>query len=413
MNILGINAFGENPSACLVRDGVLTSFCNEERFNRLKGSYGLFPSRSVLWCLKSQGLKLQDINKIAFYWGCHKYPGKMFMNLAKIKINLLTKKSYKYESSINAGGNFFNVLEQLGKFSPGHIKKSIRDHLRIFGHKGPIPEIEFVDHHIAHAYQTYYQSPFEKAIILIVDGHGEEDCVSGYSIQEGTLRKVFGYDIPYSLGWFYGAFTAYLGFIANRDEGKLMGLAAYGEKRKNNNPWLSRLDKILRVTPDGFEIDPLFLKFGGNEFHSRFTDHLVKYITSFNPDLTPIGVNEFAIKDGEKINKYLLDDYIDLAYAVQTRLEEALASLVARLVQETGIKNLCLAGGVAMNCKANSYIYEHTDINNIFIHPASSDDGSCIGASFYVAEQFGDNIKNNKNTLKPLQPGPSYCGRCC
>ena len=194
MDILGINAFGENPSACIVRDGVLTSFCAEERLNRLKGSNGLFPSHSVSWCLKSNGLVLQDIDKIAFYWGCQKYPGRMFMEFVKIKLNLLTKSSHKYKSSINSNSSVFTAIEQLSKFSPGNIEQKIRDYLRTFGHKGPIPKIEFVEHHIAHAYQTYYQSPFKNAAILIVDGHGEENSVSGYSMLNGNLKKVFGYN---------------------------------------------------------------------------------------------------------------------------------------------------------------------------------------------------------------------------
>ena len=178
----------------------------------------------------------------------------MFLNFLKIKLNLLSKSSYKYKSSINYSGSIFTAIEQFTKFSPGNIEGKIRDSLRTFGHKGPIPKIEFVEHHLAHAYQVYYQSPFKDAAILIVDGHGEENSVSGYSMLDGNLKNIFGYDIPYSLGWFYNAFTAYLGFLANRDEGKLMGLAAYGEERKENNPWIERFDKIIKISNDGFEL---------------------------------------------------------------------------------------------------------------------------------------------------------------
>lgn len=405
MIILGLNAFGENPSACLIIDGVLTSFCHEERFTRLKGSFGLFPSHAVNWCLKSQDLHLQDVDRIAFSWGCQNYPGNMMLHLAKVKLNLIGKSPYIHKSSINEESNLWSVIEYLYQHSPSTIKREIRDYLRSFGHKGPIPKIEFVDHHISHAYQTYYQSPFKDAVILVADGSGEKNCVSGFSMQNGELRKIYGFDVPQSLGWFYGGFTAYLGFHANRDEGKLMGLAALGEHRKKDNPWLERLNKILSVTKEGFELDPFYFKFGGNEFHPRFTDHLVKYITSFNPNLIPIGTNEFIEKDGSLINKYLLDEYVDIAYAVQTRLEEVMLSLVRRLVGETNIKNLCLAGGVCMNCKTNGYIFDHAGIDNIFVHPASSDDGSSIGAGFYVAKNVSD---NPRNILKHVQLGPSF-----
>ena len=408
MNILGINAFGENPSACIVIDGKLLNFCAEERFNRLKNSNSLFPSHSISWCLRNNGLVLQDIDKIAYYWGCHKYPQKMFFELSNIKFKLLFKKKYKYKSSINATNHFFDAIEQLTKFSPGNIEKKIRDNLRYFGHKGPIPKIEFVDHHIAHAYQTFYQSPFTESAILIVDGHGEEDAITGYKMKNGILKKEFGYKIPFSLGWFYSAFTAYLGFLPNRDEGKVMGLAAYGESRKSNNPWIERISKILKVTNTGFELNPLFLKFGNNEYNPRYTDSLVKYITSFDPELTPISYGETFEKNGQIFMKYLQKKYIDLAFAVQTQIEKALAVLANQLWYKTSQKNICLAGGVAMNCKANSYIFDNTNFENIFIHPASSDDGSCIGAAFFIAKEFDKSFNENKNILNHVQIGPSY-----
>ncbi len=406
MIILGINAFGLNPSACLIRDGVLEAFCQEERLTRLKGSYGFFPSLAVTWCLKSLGLTLQAVDRIAFSWGCHKYPGKMMLHLAKVSMRLVGRRWRGHGSGMDLTKLYLSTTEYLNSYNPRMIESKIRDYLHAFGHKGPVPKIEFVDHHISHAYQAYYQSPFRDAVILIVDGSGEENCVSAFSMRNGTLRKVYGFDIPQSLGWFYGGFTAYLGFHPNRDEGKLMGLAALGERSRDDNPWLQRLNKILCVTKDGFELDPLYFKFGSNEFHSRFTDRLVNYVTSFDPDLVPISVNELATKDdGAVVSKYLLEGYVDLAYAVQTRLEEVLANLVRRLIRETNIRDLCLAGGVCMNCKANGYIADRSGVDEVFVHPASSDDGTCIGAGFYVAGNEGD---DPRNVLKHTQLGPSY-----
>jgi len=405
MIILGINAFGHNPSACLIQEGILLSFCQEERLTRLKGSFGFFPSKAIDWCLRSNGISLQHVDKIAYSWDCTKYPGKMMVNLAKIKIRLLGKSPYIEPSSINQKGNVWSAFEYLQFYTPNSIKEKIRDHLRTAGHMGPIPKIVFVEHHVAHAYQTYYQSPFQDSIILIVDGSGEENCVSGFFIKNGKMRKLFGFDIPQSLGWFYGGFTAYLGFCADRDEGKLMGLAAMGESRKLNNPWIERLDAVLKITEDGFKMNPLFFKFGGNEYHPRYTDHLVKYITSFNPELEPVNFDEKIKFNGSLINKYLLCEYVDLAYAVQTKLEQTMNTLVNRLVKETGIKNLCLAGGVSLNCKVNGFILENSQIENIFVHPASSDDGSSIGAGFFVSEAEGE---NPRNTLEHVQYGPRF-----
>ena len=241
--------------------------------------------------------------------------------------------------------------------------------------------------------------------MLVVDGSGEEKCVSGFSFTENGHSNVFSLDIPQSLGWYYSGFTSYLGFRPNRDEGKMMGLAAFGEKKKENNPWFEVLDKILKVTDNGFELDPTYFKFGGNEYHPRFTDKLVRLITSHNRDLQPVGVDEIIDFNGKKNHKYLLDDYVNLAYAVQTRLEEAMGSLARFLVKKTSINDLCLAGGVSMNCKVNSYILKDSGINDIFVHPASTDDGSCIGAAFYISKEMG---YNPRNILKNVQLGPSF-----
>jgi carbamoyltransferase len=402
--VLGLSTFGENPSACLVRDGKLVAFCQEERLNRLKNSTGFFPSSAVNWCLRDQGLKLGDVDRIAVSWDCTKYPWQMFMHLAQVKFGL-KDGGYQQRSSIQHGGGLVAAVEYLNKHTVGSFESGIRDHLRIEGHKGPIPKIEFVGHHLSHAYQTYYQSAFDEAGILVVDGSGEENCVSAYHAKSGNIRKVFGYDIPYSLGWFFGGFTAYLGFRANRDEGKLMGLAALGEVRRNSNPWIERLDKIVKPTRDGFEMDPTYFKFGGNELHPRYTDQLFKFVTTYDPGLVPIGVNERAQKNGATIHKYLLDEYVDLAFAVQTKLEEVLVSLTNRLVRETGAKKLCVAGGVAMNCKANGHVLDHAGLEDIFVHPASSDDGVAIGAAFIVSQRGGHDVRN---VLEHAQWGPKF-----
>jgi carbamoyltransferase len=405
MIILGINAFSYNPSACLVRDGILTSFCQEERLNRLKGSHGLFPSKAVSWALSSQGLTLADIDRIAFSWGCNKYPSRMLFSLAKSYIGQVRRKRRAVRSSINVSGSKWAALEMFQLYLPDQVKRRIRDHLRADGHKGPIPPVEFVEHHLSHAYQAYYQSSFEDAVALVADGSGEENCVSGYRIKNGEFKKILGYDIPQSLGWYYGGFTAYLGFHANRDEGKLMGLAALGECRKDSNPWIERLAKVIRVSDGGFEIDPVFFKFGGNEFHPRYTDHLALYMTSFDDALQPVGVNESVQEGSRRIEKYLQAGYVDLAYAVQYHLESALLALVRKLVTETGIKNLCLSGGVAMNCKANGRIADEGIVDDIFIHPAAADEGACIGAALCVAARSGE---HPRNILVHTQFGPSY-----
>lgn len=405
MIVLGLSAFGENPSACLVVDGKLVAFCQEDRFTRLKGSHGQFPTQAVGWCLASRGLTLGDVSRIAVGWGCDKYPWQMMVYLARMAWDC-RGQGYVHPPTITHPGGAGPVLDYLYRHTPGNYERRIRDALRASGHSARIPPIDFVEHHRAHAVSAFAQSPFAEAAVLVVDGSGEERTVTGFTARNNAvLRQVFAYDVPHSLGWFYAAFTAYLGFHPSRDEGKVMGLAAFGEERKNRNPWIEWLDRVLLVTPGGFELDPLFVKSGGNEFHPRFTDHLYRYVTSRAPELTPVGVGEMARRNGSIVARYLLDGYVDLAYAVQRRLEEALVALVRRLVRETGMRRICLAGGVAMNCKANHAIEESAGVEEVFVHPAASDDGTAIGAALAVAADGADDVRN---PLVNPQLGPSY-----
>jgi carbamoyltransferase len=404
MVILGISTFFENPAACLVVDGVLRAFCQEERFTRLKGSFGHFPTRAVSWLLSSSGLKLVDVDRIAVSWDCKKYPWRMLRHLAGVKFRLPGGTAQDPSSLARSNGNNSAFLYLLNH-TPAVFEQGIRDHLRDAGHKGRIPRIVFVPHHEAHAYQAFHQSPFSEAGVLVVDGSGEEKTVSAYHFHPSGRRRCFDIEVPQSLGWFYGAFTAYLGFHANRDEGKLMGLSALGFERRGDNPWLERLDKVLRVGKDGFELDPTFLKFGGNEHHPRFTDRLRRWILSHDRRLEPVGVGELAPGEPVPRSKYLLPEYIDLAYAVQDHLEQALLAVARRLKRECGSPRLCLAGGVVMNCKANGRLLDESGFEDVFIHPASSDDGAAIGAAFYAAEAEG---RLAPNPLSHVQWGPSY-----
>jgi carbamoyltransferase len=406
MVVLGINAFEENPSACLVMDGKLVAFCEEERLIRLKGAYGHFPNRAVEWCLTSNNLALGDVGRIAVSWDCLKYPKKMMWHLCKTRMKYARRPFYA-ASSIPYRDSAFSAFETLYLHCPSTFSRKIRDNLRASGHVGPIPEISFISHHLSHAYQTYFQSPFRNASVLVVDGSGEENCVSGYCVMDGNFKKVLEYDIPQSLGWFYSGFTGYFGFRPSMEEGKLMGLSAFGKVRSAQNPWLERLDRILKVSQGGYEIDPYFFKFGGNESHGRFTDELARYITSFNPRLTPIGRLDIMNNAGSREQglRYLDPDYVDLAWAVQARMEEALAALAKRLIAMTGLRNLCLAGGVAMNCKANGVIAALSEVDDLFVHPASSDAGACIGAAFVEAERHGFPVRN---ILQNAQFGPSF-----
>lgn len=405
MVILGLNAFGQNPSACIVRDGRMESFCQEDRFTRLKGSTGHFPSRAVAWCLQQGGLTIADVSRLAFAWDCTKYPWHVAGHLLRAGLRPQRGRNGSGGGLRGHLTRVDTVTDYLTAHTPTRIRRQVLEALRTAGHGGTIPPLHFIDHHRAHALQAFYHSPFRSAAVLIADGSGEEHCVSGYHMKNGRLRRLFSVDVPFSLGWYYAAFTAYLGFLPNRDEGKLMGLAAYGEPRREQNPWLERLDRVLRVTRDGYHLEAGFLKGTDHSHHPRYTDALAQFITGYDPGLTPVRYGETTGSGDDARARYLLPGYVDLAYAVQSRLEEAVLGLAERVLGETGENALCLAGGVFMNCKVNGTVLARKPGIRLFVHPAAGDEGSCIGAAFAVAEDAGDHPVNHP---PPLQPGPAF-----
>jgi carbamoyltransferase len=200
MKIIGINAFGQNPSSCLVIDKELKGFSHEERFNRQKCSHGLFPINTIKWLLKSNQLNLCDIDYIAFNWDCYKYPSHELFNLVsqriKIEFSAFEKPQRKHKFQFQ---NRSGIIDYLRLYSPNNIRRKISDELSMLGND-KIPDIEFVNHHLCHAYQAYCHSPFSDAIVLVADGHGEESTISGYSVINSEFKKILDYKVPFSLG---------------------------------------------------------------------------------------------------------------------------------------------------------------------------------------------------------------------
>jgi len=404
MYILGIIGFGENPAACLLRDGKIISFAEEERFTRLKGSDGMFPIWAVKFCLKFANINIEEVDKIAFGWQTKKYPWKMLSNFS---YNYLKYRKYKGTSTTRkyTSSGFTTAIGTLLEYSPKIINDKILAAMRYGGIKGDLPEIVYVDHHIAHAYSTYFCSDFNKAGILTMDGSGENICTQLAFAENDRIDVVEEYKLPHSLGWFYAAITEYLGFQPYRDEGKVMGLAALGEARKNNNKWIAPLREIITIENDFYEVDPTYTKFGSHYFGNRYTDKLVKLITSIDSSTVPIGYGEKINVNGEIKSKYLLETYIDLAWAAQDLLESAGIMLARKLVNNYNVENICIAGGVGMNCKMNGEILRKSGAKNIFVQPASSDSGTALGAAMYVAKNLGENIRNPLNNV---YMGPGY-----
>ncbi len=394
MIVLGLFAFGTNPGACLLRDGRLLAFAEEERFARVKGAPGAFPGGAVAFCLRRGGIELGEVDRIAFGWDAHKYPYRMLGRLAWQLVRW----------GGGSGGAATSALSYLVGNSPGHIRDGIRLGLRAHGVAGEVPEIEFVAHHLCHAYSAYFCSPFEDALVLTFDGSGEDVCtqVATGSGERLAVRETI--PIPHSLGWFYAAFTAYFGFTPYRHEGKLMGLAALGHERAASNPWPERLSRVLDVRGGSYEVDPTFTRLGHHSFAERFTDKLAELVTGFDADLPPVLPDRRGAGNGGGA-PYLGPGYVDLAFGVQRKLEEAALAVAEDAARRFPHRRLCVSGGVGLNCKLNGALLASGLFDEVFVQPASHDAGTALGAAMVVAEAAGDPIRN---TLAHAHFGPAF-----
>ncbi len=403
MNILGVYGFGMNPAACLIVDGVCAAFAEEERFTRFKVSEGLFPSRAAAFCLAHAKLSLSDIDRIAFGWDVRKYPWKMLGNFSGNFLKYGLRGVKRHPGA--ADSSWYSVMEGLTDFHAGRIRPGIVEGLRSAGFTGDIPPVEFVGHHLAHAYSAFCCSGFPRAGILTIDGHGEELCTQLAVGDAGGIRITDTYEMPHSLGWFYAAVTEYLGFIPYRDEGKLMGLAALGEARKGSNPWIEVLSRIIKTGNGTYSVDPRYTLLGSHYYGKRFTDALVELITAADPSAMPIAYGEKALINGKMQSKYLMDVYVDIAFAAQELLERAAVMLAKKLVVDHKVDDLCVAGGVGLNCKMNGEILRRSGCRNIYVQPAASDAGTALGAALFVAHRNGE---RSAMPLRDVYQGPGY-----
>jgi carbamoyltransferase len=302
------------------------------------------------------------------------------------------------------GATLLSAVSNLLKYTPSRLSEDIRLGLRAQGLGGDVPPIEFVPHHVCHAYSAYFCSPFDEAVVLTLDGSGEDVCTQVAVGRGERLSVQETIPIPHSLGWFYAAFTAYLGFAPYRDEGKFMGLAGLGHARAADNPWPERLSAVLSVQDGSYAVDPTYTRFGEHSHAERFTDALAALITRFDPELRPVLPGECSAAAGGR-SRYLAPAYVDLAWGVQALLEQAAATLAERAQRTHGVANLCVAGGVGLNCKMNGALLERTPFERIFVQPACYDAGAAIGAALVVAQSGGDAIRN---TLRDAYLGPGW-----
>lgn len=367
MNILGLSCFYHDSAACLLKNGEIIAAAQEERFSRKKHD-PRFPKKAIQYCLAEGKIIADDLNYIVFY-------DKPFMTFERLLLSYLTVAPKGIRSWLEA------MPLWLGQKL--HLPKILRKEI---GYEG---EVLYTEHHESHAASAFYPSPFDESAILTVDGVGEWATAS-YGFGKGkdiTLLKELHF--PDSLGLLYSAFTYFTGFRVNSGEYKLMGLAPYGEAKYKD----LILSELIDVKEDGsIRLNLSYFDFLGG---LRMTS--VKFAELFGgPPRKP----ESEITRRE----------MDLAASIQTVCEEIVMKMVTHVYKETGICNLCLAGGVALNCVANGRVLREGPFEDIWIQPAAGDAGGALGAAFSVWHRLLDRDRPEPQR-RDLQQG-SYFGPC-
>jgi len=360
MNILGINAYHGNASAAIVSDGRLVAAVEEERFNRVKYAAG-FPAQAIRYCLKEAGVTLGEIDHVAV-------PRNPYARLGTKLYYALRMPSFARDRA-KVLRKFTGIPEALGQALEMDPKK-----LAARFHR--------VEHHQAHLASSFYCSPFEQAALLSADGLGDFASTM-WGTGSGNRMKIDGaVAFPHSLGLFYSGVTQYLGFLKFGDEYKVMGLAAYGEPEQ-----MDVFREMVRFNADS----------NGNGFRlglDFFTHHRTGPVMSWaEADQTPTLGKMFSDEMARRLGPVrtpaepLEDRHRNLAASLQARLEEVYLGILRKLAAETGLKTLCLAGGVAFNCVANGKIFDATPFEQVYVHPAAGDAGLAVGAALYVWHQ--------------------------
>jgi len=341
VNILGISCYYHDSAAALVRDGQLVAAAEEERFNREK-HYNGFPEQAIAYCLREGGIGVEELDHIAFY-------EKPLLKFDRILETILAEWPRSYRAWLMALPRWLTDRLHTG-----------RDFQRRLGVD---KEILYGQHHLAHAASAFLVSPFEEAAILTADGVGEW-ATTAWGLGRGTeieLRQEL--DFPHSVGLLFSAITAYLGFRVNDAEWKVMGLAPYGEPR-----FVDHFRRIVDVKEDGsIRLD---LRYFAHTYSTRRT---------FNRRWERLFGQPQRRREAE-----LTDFHRDVARSGQQMVEEIMVRMARHAQRETGLKKLCVAGGVGLNCVANWRMLREAGFDDIFIQPAAGDAGAALGTAFYI-----------------------------
>lgn len=351
MYILGISAFYHDSAACIVKDGEIIAAAQEERFTRKKHDHN-FPQKAIEYCLKEAGINAKELDLVAFY-------DKPFLKFERLLETYLTFAPIGFQSFIKAIPLW--IKEKLW------MKEMIKVKL---GYEG---KVIFPEHHESHAASAFYPSPFQKAAIITMDGVGEWTTTS-FGFGDGNdIQLLADIKFPHSLGLLYSAFTYYTGFKVNSGEYKVMGLAPYGEPKYKQLIY----DHLIDVKEDGsFRMNMEYFNYcqgltmTNEKFHKLFGG--------------PPRVPETKLTQKE----------MDLACSLQEVTEEIVLKIGNHVYKATGLKDVCLAGGVALNCVANGRLLREGPFENIWIQPAAGDAGGALGAALIGWYKYFDNSRN-------------------
>ena len=370
--ILGISAFYHDSAAALIIDGKIVAAAQEERFTRKKHDSS-YPFHAVEFVLKFSGFKLSEIDHVVFY----EKPFLKFERLLETYVALAPRGFKQFTKSMPAW-----LREKL--FQKNLLMKLLSAHDKNFKDE---KKIFFSEHHLSHAASAYYPSPFNEAIILTADGVGEWATTTVAIGKNNKLDIKKEIHFPHSLGLLYSAFTYYIGFKVNSGEYKLMGLAPYG------NPIYKKiiLDNLIDIKDDG--------SFRLNQKYFNYATGLTMTNSKFH--------NLFG-KEPRDSNKNQIEQFhMDIAASIQNVTEEIMLKICNSLKKEYNIENLCLAGGVALNCVANGKILEEKIFKNIWIQPAAGDAGGSLGAALAIWYDKNERFAN-KDQMKGSYLGPIY-----
>lgn len=342
MYILGVSCFYHDAAAALIQDGRLVAATEEERLSRKKHD-SRFPHLASEWCLKTAGITIRDVDYVVFY----EKPFTKFERIIKTNLASFPRSSVLFARSMATW-----LGEKLW------MEAIIREQL------GYDREILYVEHHMSHAASAYFCSPFDEAAILSVDGVGEWTTTATGTARGSDIRLEEELRFPHSIGLLYSAFTAFLGFEVNEGEYKVMGMAPYGQPK-----YVDKIHKIVKIHDDGsFWLDMDYFAY----HRTHDTSFSRKFVDLFGKPRDP--------RTEEKLDPY----YADVASSIQAVTEEILIKIAKNLRKKTGMKNLCMAGGVALNSVANAKIRFQAGFDDVYIQPAAGDPGGSLGAALYA-----------------------------